>query len=94
MENELILHVDILMHLNFHRLIKLFGKIRLLYKSFINNPFPLAFLSKFYIRSCEDRREYTYTEYIPERRSGRDRRKSKNGKSSFWSSMSAQYKKD
>ena len=76
MENELILHVDILMHLNFHRLIKLFGKISLLYKVFINNIFPVASQSKFYIRSREDRREYSYTAYIPERRSGKDRRKS------------------
>jgi len=37
-------------------------------------------------RSCENRREYTYTEHIPERRSGKDRRKSKNGKSTFWPS--------
>ena len=64
MENELILHVNILMHLNFHRLLKLLGKIRLLYKSFVNNIFPLASQSKFYIRSCEDRREYTYTERL------------------------------
>jgi hypothetical protein len=76
MENELILHIDILMHLNFHRLIKLFGKIRFLYKAFINNIFLFASQSKFYIRSCEDRREYSYTAYIPERRNGKDRRKS------------------
>ena len=34
-------------------------------------------------RSHENRREYTYTEYIPERRSGKDRRRGKNGKNSF-----------
>jgi hypothetical protein len=44
-------------------------------------------------RSCEDRREYSYTAYIPERRSGTDRRKGKNGKSTFWPSTSTQYKK-
>lgn len=44
-------------------------------------------------RSCEDRREYTYTEHIPEGRSGKDRRKGKNGKSAFCPSTPAQYKK-
>jgi hypothetical protein len=34
-------------------------------------------------RSHENRREYTYTEYIPERRSGKDRRRGKKGKNSF-----------
>ena len=41
-------------------------------------------------RSHEDRREYTYTEHIPERRSGKDRRKGKNGKGTFWPLTSVQ----
>jgi len=77
------LGLNILMHSNFHRHIKLLGKIRFLHKSLIANIFPFAFKSKFYTRSCEDRREYSYTAYIPERRRGKDRRKSKNGKSAF-----------
>jgi hypothetical protein len=34
-------------------------------------------------RSEDDRREFSYTVYIPERRNGTDRRKGKNEKSSF-----------
>jgi hypothetical protein len=34
-------------------------------------------------RSGKERRQFFYTAYIPERRSGTDRRKAKNGKSSF-----------
>ena len=84
--------MNILMNSNFHRQIKLFAKLRLLYKSFITHVFPLASQSKVYTRSCEDRREYSYTEHIPERRTGRDRRKGKNGKSPFLSSTPAQNK--
>ena len=43
-------------------------------------------------RSYDDRREYTYTEHIPEKRSGLDRRKSKNGKSAFRPPASVQNK--
>jgi hypothetical protein len=75
--------LNILMHSNFHRYIKLFRKIRFLYKSLITNVFSFASQNKFYARSCQDRREYSYTAYIPERRSGKDRRKSKNGRCDF-----------
>jgi hypothetical protein len=69
--------LNILMHSNFHRHIKLLGKIRFLYKSLITNIFRFASQNKVYTRSCEDRREYSYTAYIIERRSGKDRRKGK-----------------
>ena len=49
----------------------------------MTNTFRFASQGKFAIRSCEDRREYSYTVYIPERRNGRDRRKRKNEKSAF-----------
>jgi hypothetical protein len=57
---------------------QMFGKIQLLFRSMKNKIFPFARLRKFVARSCEDRREYSYTAYIPERRSGRDRRKKLN----------------
>jgi hypothetical protein len=41
------------------------------------------FMAKVDRRSGKDRRQFFYTAYIPERRSGTDRRKAKNGKSSF-----------
>ena len=81
------------MHSNFHRHIKLFGKMRFLYRSLLTNIFLFASQGKFFTRSCEDRREYSYTAYIPERRSGKDRRKSKNEKSAFWFSIYPHYKK-
>jgi len=71
------------MHSNFHRYIKPLGKIRFLVKSVINSIFLCTSQSKIDIRSCEDRREYSYTAYIPERRSGKDRRKNKIVKNSF-----------
>jgi len=66
--------------------------MRFLYKFLITNTFHFASQGKFFTRSCEDRREYSYTAYIPERRSGKDRRKNKNGKSTFWPLASAQNK--
>jgi hypothetical protein len=41
------------------------------------------FVAKVDRRSGKDRRQFSYTAYIPERRSGTDRRKGKNGKSPF-----------
>jgi hypothetical protein len=43
----------------------------------------LSFMAKVDRRSGKDRRQFFYTAYIPERRNGTDRRKGKNGKSSF-----------
>jgi hypothetical protein len=43
----------------------------------------LNFMAKVDRRSGKDRRQFSYTAYIPERRSGTDRRKGKNEKSSF-----------
>ena len=80
------------MHSNFHRHIKLFGKIRFLLQLLINHILLPPFKIKNDKRSYEDRREYTYAEHIPERRSGTDRRKSKNGKSAFWPSTSPEHK--
>jgi hypothetical protein len=54
---------------------KLVGKILFYFKSIIANIFLYTCRRKFDTRSCEDRREFSYTEYIPERRSGKDRRK-------------------
>jgi hypothetical protein len=65
------------MHSNFHSYIKLFGKIRYLFKSVITNISLFASQRKVDRRSEDDRREFSYTAYIPERRSGKDRRKSK-----------------
>jgi hypothetical protein len=57
----------------------------------------MKLISDFKIRTInrrlyKNRRKYTYTEHIPERRSGKDRRKSKNGKSAFWPSTSPEHK--
>ena len=65
-------------------------------KFFLGNVMKL--ISDFKIRTInrrlyKNRREYTYTEHVPERRSGRDRRKSKNEKSAFWPSTSDHFKK-
>ncbi len=43
----------------------------------------LNFMAKVDRRSGKDRRQFSYTAHIPERRSGTDRRKGKNEKSSF-----------
>jgi hypothetical protein len=43
----------------------------------------LNFMATVDRRSGKDRRQFSYTAYIPERRSGTDRRKGKNEKSSF-----------
>ena len=68
------------MHPDFCYYLKLFGKIRFLFKSVITRIFLPAPKMKDDRRLCEDRREYSYTAHIPERRSGKDRRIAKNGK--------------
>ena len=54
---------------------KIFGKIRLLFESVMSNILLYTSQGKVDARLCEDRREFSYTKYIPERRSGKDRRK-------------------
>ena len=63
------------MHLHLYVQDKIFWKIKLLFRSVINNILLYASQGKFDARFCEDRREFSYTEHIPERRSGKDRRK-------------------
>ena len=54
---------------------KIFKKIQLLFNSVISNILLYTSQGKIDNRLCEDRREFSYIEYIPERRSGKDRRK-------------------
>ena len=63
------------MDLYFYIHYKIFKKIQLLFKSVISNILLYTSQGKIDNRLCENRREFSYTEYIPERRSGKDRRK-------------------
>lgn len=66
--------MNILIHIYFYILDKLLGKIQLLFNFVIANIFRYVSQRKVNVRSGEDRREFSYTEHIPERRSGKDRR--------------------
>jgi hypothetical protein len=63
------------MDLYFYIHYKICRKIQLLSKFVMSNILLYISQGKVDVRSCEDRREFFYTEYIPERRSGKDRRK-------------------
>lgn len=63
------------MDLYFYIHCKICRKIQLLSKSVMSNILLYISQGKVDERSSEDRREFFYTEYIPERRDGKDRRK-------------------